>query len=93
MAIQEEIQVIEIKSLSKQFKNETAIDYKDLTFETGKSYMLLTGEVAAVESAIAKAKADVADGTMFLDSTDRMIYFRDKRTRKEISLVEVCSGI
>ena len=30
---------------------------------------------------------------MFLDSTDRMIYFRDKRTRKEISLVEVCSGI
>ena len=35
----------------------------------GKSYMLLTGEVAAVESAIAKAKADVADGTMFLDST------------------------
>ena len=30
---------------------------------------------------------------MFLDSTDRMIYFRDKRTREKISLVEVCSGI
>ena len=33
--------MIEIKSLSKQFKNETAIDYKDIVFETGKSYMLL----------------------------------------------------
>ena len=30
---------------------------------------------------------------MFLDSADRMIYFRDKRTREKISLVEVCSGI
>ncbi len=33
--------MIEIKGVSKQFKNETAIDYKDITFETGKSYMLL----------------------------------------------------
>ena len=33
--------MIEIKSLSKQFRNETAIDYKDLVFEDGKSYMLL----------------------------------------------------
>ncbi len=35
----------------------------------GKSYMLLTGEVAAVESAIARAKAEIAEGTMFLDSS------------------------
>lgn len=35
----------------------------------GKSYMLLTGEVAAVEAAIEKAKAETADGTMFLDSS------------------------
>ena len=33
--------MIETKSLAKQFKNETAIDYKDLVFEDGKSYMLL----------------------------------------------------
>lgn len=33
--------MIEIKGLSKQFQNETAIDYKDITFESGKSYMLL----------------------------------------------------
>lgn len=33
--------MIEIKNVVKQFKNETAIDYRDVTFETGKSYMLL----------------------------------------------------
>lgn len=33
--------MIQTKNLSKQFANETAIDYHDLTFETGKSYMLL----------------------------------------------------
>ena len=33
--------MIEIKNVSKKFKNETAIDYKDMTFESGKSYILL----------------------------------------------------
>ena len=33
--------MIEIKNLGKQFQNETEIDYHDITFETGKSYMLL----------------------------------------------------
>ncbi len=33
--------MIEIKNIMKQFQNETAIEYKDMTFETGKSYMLL----------------------------------------------------
>ncbi len=35
----------------------------------GKSYMLLTGEVAAVDAAIEKAKNEVGSGTMFLDSS------------------------
>lgn len=35
----------------------------------GKSYMLLTGEVAAVEAAIERAKDEVGNGTMFLDSS------------------------
>ena len=39
--IRKEITMIEIKNLTKQFQNETAIDYKDIAFETGKSYMLL----------------------------------------------------
>ena len=29
------------KSVTKQFANETAIDYRDIVFEDGKSYMLL----------------------------------------------------
>ncbi|MGN1307301.1 MAG: ABC transporter ATP-binding protein [Faecousia sp.] len=33
--------MIEIKNLGKQFQNETEIDYHDMTFETGRSYMLL----------------------------------------------------
>ena len=33
--------MIEIKGVSKRFKNETAISYRDITFESGKSYMLL----------------------------------------------------
>ena len=33
--------MIEIQSVTKQFQNETAIDYKDICFESGKSYMLL----------------------------------------------------
>ena len=34
----------------------------------GKSYMMLTGEVAAVEAAIDKAKKEIGDSGMFLDS-------------------------
>ncbi len=33
--------MIEIRNLSKTFANEKAINYKDITFEDGKSYMLL----------------------------------------------------
>ena len=33
--------MIKITGVSKKFPNETAIDYKDMTFEDGKSYMLL----------------------------------------------------
>ncbi len=33
--------MISVKNVSKHFRNETAIDYKDITFEDGKSYMLL----------------------------------------------------
>jgi microcompartment protein CcmL/EutN len=35
----------------------------------GKSYMLITGEVAACEAAIQKAKASVGEKGMFLDSS------------------------
>ena len=33
--------MIEIKNLTKQFQNETVITYHNITFQSGKSYMLL----------------------------------------------------
>ena len=33
--------MIKVKNVSKHFANETAIDYSDITFEKGKSFMLL----------------------------------------------------
>ena len=33
--------MIQVKNVSKHFANETAIDYSDITFEKGNSYMLL----------------------------------------------------
>lgn len=33
--------MIEVKGVKKQFQNETVIEYKDMVFEDGKSYMLL----------------------------------------------------
>ena len=33
--------MIEVIGVTKHFKNETAIDYRDMVFESGKSYMLL----------------------------------------------------
>jgi Carbon dioxide concentrating mechanism/carboxysome shell protein len=48
----------------------------------GKSYLLLTGEVAAVSAAIEKAKAVVAEEGMFLDSS--VIAHPDKKIRDTI---------
>jgi len=48
----------------------------------GKSYMMLTGEVAAVEAAIEKAKASIADRGMYLDSS--VIARPDAQIRKSI---------
>lgn len=36
-----EIKMIQIKGVSKRFQNEKAINYADMVFEDGKSYMLL----------------------------------------------------
>ena len=33
--------MIEIKNISKKFNEETLLNFKDLTFENGKSYVIL----------------------------------------------------
>ena len=48
----------------------------------GKSYLMLTGEVAAVEAAIERAKSVVAEDGMFLDSS--VIAHPDKQIRDAI---------
>ena len=48
---------------------KTAIELRIAKGMCGKSYLMLTGEVAAVEAAIARGKEAVASKGMFLDST------------------------
>ena len=48
----------------------------------GKSYLMLTGEVAAVEAAIERAKSVTAKDGMFLDSS--VIAHPDEQIRNAI---------
>lgn len=49
--------------------NVTLIELRIAKGMCGKSYMLLTGEIAAVSAAIEKAKSEIKDYGMFLDSS------------------------
>lgn len=64
--------MIEIKSLCKQFQNETEIHYRDITFETGKSYILL-GASGCGKSTLLNIIAGIlspTDGSVIIDGTD-----------------------
>ena len=64
--------MIEIKSLGKQFQNEIQISYRDLTFETGRSYMLL-GASGCGKSTLLNMIAGVLSpsvGTILIDGKD-----------------------
>ena len=64
--------MIKTTSLSKHFKNETAIDYSDLVFETGKSYMLL-GASGCGKSTLLNMIAGILSpdgGTIEIDGTE-----------------------
>ena len=64
--------MIEIKNLSKQFQNETEIAYRDMTFETGKSYMLL-GASGCGKSTLLNMIAGIlspTSGSIIIDGTD-----------------------
>ncbi len=61
--------MIEIKNLTKHFQNETAISYRDITFESGKSYMLL-GASGCGKSTLLNMIAGVlapTSGEIFID--------------------------
>ena len=63
--------MIEINGLKKQFQNETVIEYKDVTFESGKSYMLL-GASGCGKSTLLNIIAGIlspSEGTVTIDGT------------------------
>ncbi len=64
--------MIEIKNLAKKFQNETEIEYQDITFETGKSYMLL-GASGCGKSTLLNMIAGVLSptrGDIFIDGVN-----------------------
>lgn len=64
--------MIEIKNLGKQFQNETEIAYHDITFETGKSYMLL-GASGCGKSTLLNIIAGILSptkGSVLIDGVD-----------------------
>ena len=64
--------MIEIKNLCKQFQNETEIVYKDIIFETGKSYMLL-GASGCGKSTLLNMIAGIISpsaGSIIIDNKD-----------------------
>ena len=73
--------MIKTHGLSKQFKNETAIDYKDLIFEDGKSYMLL-GASGCGKSTLLNMIAGILapeNGSIEIDDVDMTVLSqRDK---------------
>ena len=72
--------MIEIRNVTKQFQNETAIDYKDMVFETGKSYMLL-GASGCGKSTLLNMIAGIltpTDGSVIIDGVDM-----SKKSQKE----------
>jgi putative ABC transport system ATP-binding protein len=64
--------MIEIQHLGKQFRNETEIHYRDLSFETGKSYMLL-GASGCGKSTLLNMIAGIlspSEGRILIDGRD-----------------------
>lgn len=81
--------MIEIKNLSKQFQNETEIAYRDLTFETGKSYMLL-GASGCGKSTLLNMIAGIlspTNGSIKIDGMDMTAASQKEKDRFRIQKI------
>lgn len=81
--------MIEIKNLSKQFQNETEIAYRDLTFETGKSYMLL-GASGCGKSTLLNMIAGILSptkGSIMIDGMDMSVASQKEKDRFRIQKI------
>ncbi|MBQ3040310.1 MAG: ABC transporter ATP-binding protein [Clostridia bacterium] len=77
------------KNLSKHFKNETAIDYHDMTFEDGKSYMLL-GASGCGKSTLLNMIAgilSVDSGSIEIDGVDMSLKTQKERDKFRIQKI------
>lgn len=78
-----------VKGVSKKFENETAIDYKDMTFEDGKSYMLL-GASGCGKSTLLNMIAGILSsetGTIEVDGVDMMSKTQAEKDRFRIEKI------
>ena len=81
--------MIEIKNLSKQFQNETEIDYRDMTFESGKSYMLL-GASGCGKSTLLNMIAGIlsaTSGSIFIDGVEMSAQPQKKKDKFRIEKI------
>lgn len=81
--------MIEIKNLSKQFQNETEIDYRDMTFESGKSYMLL-GASGCGKSTLLNMIAGILSatkGSIFIDGVEMSAQSQKKKDKFRIEKI------
>lgn len=81
--------MIEIKNLKKQFQNETVIEYKDITFESGKSYMLL-GASGCGKSTLLNIIAGIlspSEGTVIIDGEALSEVSQKKRDKFRIEKI------
>lgn len=78
--------MIEIKNLGKQFQNETEIEYRDITFESGKSYMLL-GASGCGKSTLLNMIAGIlspSKGQIIIDGVDMSAVSQKKKDKFRI---------
>ena len=81
--------MIEITNLSKQFQNETQIRYRDMRFETGRSYMLL-GASGCGKTTLLNLIAGVLSpttGTVTIDGRDMTAASQKERDRFRIEKI------
>lgn len=81
--------MIQIHSLGKQFQNETEITYRDITFETGRSYMLL-GASGCGKSTLLNMIAGVLSpttGSILIDGTDMTAATQKEKDRFRIEKI------
>ena len=81
--------MIEIKNLGKQFQNETEIEYRDMIFANGKSYMLL-GASGCGKSTLLNMIAGIispSKGTITIDGVDMTVTSQKEKDKFRIEKI------